>query len=230
MVKYAIEVCKRNLKEMLDFPLEKFPEEIYAFTFRQVDKGGQYLEAYLNFLTEIEMRNCEREVYPKDILAEILAGQWNDFLRGYIGFVKLPLYKRFLLECKNGFSKQIEEEYSGLNNMLAQLKEISDKLREEINIRRKVFIFGAGIVGKLFYNWHRDILEKRMLGWIDNNIGMQGKVVEGKKVFSFETAMDCCPDAIFIANSKHTEEIYNQIKEYDKCRSVGVYSIECLNL
>jgi len=74
---------------------------------------------------------------------------------------------------------------------------------------RKVFLYGAGIVGKMLAN----VLiseEIEIVGFIDDSLIKQGSQIQGITIYSVKEAVNMDYDAVLIASFAHTERIRNK--------------------
>lgn len=86
------------------------------------------------------------------------------------------------------------------------LKYNYDERVEQIKLR-KIYIFGCGELGQYVYKLTG---ESRVLGFIDNDVNKQRKIICGKKVYSLDEITDFSNSMIVIAVA---ENYYKQIKK-----------------
>lgn len=80
---------------------------------------------------------------------------------------------------------------------------------------KRIMIFGAGQAGEMMSNWRSSNLD--LIGFIDNDTKLHGKLIHNKKIYSVKEAMKIMPDIILITvlNKEASEEIQLQLKLLD---------------
>lgn len=229
--KKAVSLRIRNINDWLKLDMHKFPWEVFACENYPISNAASYIKDYLNLLLEIDKANGKYHIYDDRALSVVLAEKWNWFLRSVARVGALASrYNVFSnVDKNNNFTNQLLKLYGAEEKIMLAVEQASRELCFTKNNLKNVFIWGTGIVMERYIKLYPVLLNKIVIGYIDNDESKYGSVWHDRLVYPPQQLKNAEYDAIIISSSKYYDEIRGQLQSQFGIDSGKIYPISILD-
>ncbi len=229
----SLDLIAGMLKNTLNIDAGKYDRHVFQLTLKPFSGKRDLMLDLFYLLQEIEEKNKKMKFFNDCALCRVLCRQWNAALKVfYVKFSDINMDLR-LPEVESNDEKSFIELIEQAMNLSKEeignyIKHLIVKIVTMAEPLKKIIVFGTGAVCKEYFCLE-NINKIDVVAFADNDETKQNNILLNKKIIHPKNINTVAYDAVIIATTKYSDEIYKQLTEKYSIPRGKVFFLGLLN-